>query len=70
LAYRKGSVDRMLRDEYCVMQPDEWPRYGTPEWRKWLDDFSSRHPLEVSRAPEPLAERAVKILRHSIPDFD
>lgn len=37
MAYKKGTVNRMLSDEYCFMRPEERPRYGTPAWENgWL----------------------------------
>ena len=70
MAYRRGSVDRILVEEYDVIRVEDRPRYGTREWGKWLEEFAARHPLKVSRMTEPLAVRALKVLRNSIPDFD
>lgn len=70
MAYRKDSVNRKVSDEYCFMRFEAGPRYGTPAWEKWLTDFTSRRLVEVNRMNEPLAERAVKVLRHDIPDFE
>jgi hypothetical protein len=70
MAYRKGSVNRMLQDEYCFIRLEERPRRGTHLWNQWLDNFCSKHAVEVSRMTEPLAERAVKVLRYDMPNFD
>lgn len=66
---RKKSVDDLLWDEFNFLQPEERPRYGTPELDKWLEEFQNRHWLVVARMKKPFSQHAMYILQYSIPGY-
>lgn len=68
MAYRKGSVNRLLQDCYHSFPIESRPEYGTEKWRAFLAEFQRRYPLEVSRMTEDLNRRAYEVLRHSMPN--
>lgn len=69
MAYRKGSINRLLQDEYARL--DQKPKPLTAAWDHWLDGFWAKYPLEVSRMRhESLHQRAIAVLRFRIPGWD
>jgi hypothetical protein len=69
MGYPKGSINRLLHDEYERLDPRPQPL--TKPWHEFLDAFRRRHPLEVSRMRgESLEQRALHVLRFKIPDWD
>ena len=56
------SIDRLLVKEYFLLSLAERPIVGSNDWFQWLEEFQQRHPDEVSRLAQPLAERACQVL--------
>ena len=55
-------IDRLLLNEYLLIPHAERPMIGSNDWFRWLEEFQRRHPVEVSRLTEQLAERAREVL--------
>jgi hypothetical protein len=69
VGYPKGSINRLLQDDYARLRPKPQPL--TPAWQEWLEAFHRRYPSEVSRMRgESLEQRALQVLRFSIPGWD
>ncbi len=56
------SIDRLLFNEYALIPQGERPLVGSNDWFRWLEEFQHRHPTEVSRLTQSLAERARHVL--------
>jgi len=56
------SIDRLLFNEYALIPQGERPLVGSNDWFRWLEEFQQRHPIEVSRLTQSLAERARQVL--------
>jgi hypothetical protein len=56
------SIDQSLFDEYFLIPLAERPIVGSNDWFRWQEEFQQRHPDEVSRLTQPLAERARQVL--------
>ena len=56
------SIDRLLFNEYFLIPTPDRPIVGSNDWFLWLERFQRRHPVEVSRLPQSLAERARQVL--------
>jgi hypothetical protein len=59
------TIDRWLSYEYFLIPQLERPMAGSNEWFRWLEEFQQRHPVEVSRLGQPLANRACQVLWNS-----
>jgi hypothetical protein len=57
-------IDRLLFNEYFLIPQGERPIVGSNDWFRWLEQFQQRHPVEVSRLTQSLAERARQVLWH------
>ena len=55
-------IDRLLFNEYALIPQGERPIVGSNDWFRWLEEFQQRHPIEVSRLTQSLAERARQVL--------
>ena len=60
-------IDRLLLNEYLLIPLAERPIVGTNGWFRWLEEFQQRHPVEVSRITQPLAERAYQVICSAMP---
>lgn len=59
------SLDRWLIKEYFLIPRLHRPIAGSNDWFRWLDEFKERHPADVARLGEPLAQRALQVLWNS-----
>jgi hypothetical protein len=58
-------LDRWLIKEYFLIPHSDRPIAGSNDWFRWLDEFQQRHPADVARLTEPLAQRALQVLWNS-----
>jgi hypothetical protein len=56
------SLDRWLIKEYFLIPHVDRPIAGSNDWFRWLEEFKQRHPADVARLTEPLAQRALQVL--------
>src|SRR5437870_13690328 len=61
-------IDRLLFNEYALIPQGERPIVGSNDWFRWLEEFQQRHPDEVSRLTQPLAERARQVVESAVTD--
>jgi|SRR5579863_6640132 len=59
------SLDRWLIREYSLIPQSHRPIAGSNDWFRWLDEFQERHPADIARLNEPLAQRALQVLWNS-----
>lgn len=69
MSYPKGSINRLLQEDYARLRSK--PQPTTPAWHEWLDTFRRTYPLEVNvMRGDTLEQRALNVLRFKIPGWD